>query len=242
MNPIYQPKGKAGEYAGLAINIYTGCPHGCTYCYVPAILRVSREAFRANVAPRAGIVNAVYRQLEREQISGQLIHLCFTCDPYPSGVDTTVTREIIQAIKSTGNHVQILTKNPIDRDFDLLDAEDWFGVTISSYADMARIAEPGAPAPGRRLDMLRTAKEHGISTWISAEPVLETDIVYRLLIHGWGDYDKIAIGKLNHQPSDIDWKGFARRCVTEAESYGRNYVLKEDLLKELENGNKNSAE
>ncbi len=234
MKPIYKQKGKALEYADQAINIYTGCPHRCYNCYDPAILHKTREEFHTKVAPREGILDAAFDQLKHGEITGQLIHLCFTCDPYPSGVDTMVTREVIQAIKSTGNHVQILTKNPIDRDFDLLDAEDWFGVTISSYVDIARIAETGAPAPGKRLDMLRTAKEHGISTWISAEPVLEADIVYRLLIHGWGDYDKIAIGKLNYQPSDIDWKGFARRCKAEAESYGRNYVLKEDLRRLVE--------
>jgi DNA repair photolyase len=31
---IYSPKGKAGEYAEYACNLYVGCPHGCTYCYL----------------------------------------------------------------------------------------------------------------------------------------------------------------------------------------------------------------
>lgn len=31
-NPIYEPKGKAKEYGDLALNIYTGCSHGCFYC------------------------------------------------------------------------------------------------------------------------------------------------------------------------------------------------------------------
>ena len=30
--PIYAPEGAAGEYCELAMNIYTGCNHGCTYC------------------------------------------------------------------------------------------------------------------------------------------------------------------------------------------------------------------
>jgi DNA repair photolyase len=32
---IYEPKGKAGEYAPLALNLYAGCSHGCTYCFAP---------------------------------------------------------------------------------------------------------------------------------------------------------------------------------------------------------------
>ena len=26
---IYEPKGKAGEYAKYAVNLYNGCTHGC---------------------------------------------------------------------------------------------------------------------------------------------------------------------------------------------------------------------
>ena len=35
MKPIYAPKGKAKEYGDYAINIYTGCPHRCYYCFAP---------------------------------------------------------------------------------------------------------------------------------------------------------------------------------------------------------------
>ena len=40
------------------------------------------------------------------------------------------TREIIKAIKESGNNVQILTKGNGIRDFDLLDNNDWYGVTL----------------------------------------------------------------------------------------------------------------
>ena len=38
MKPIYIPKGKAKEYGDYAINIYTGCPHECYYCFAPNVL------------------------------------------------------------------------------------------------------------------------------------------------------------------------------------------------------------
>lgn len=53
------------------------------------------------------------------------------CDPYPAGVDTSATREIIKLLKDSGNHVQISTKSGEQsavRDFDLLDENDWFGI------------------------------------------------------------------------------------------------------------------
>lgn len=89
--PIYEPRGRAREYGELAVNIYTGCNHGCSYCYAPAVLHRGREKF-AEVQPRPGIVEAVRRQLEREKKTGRTIFLCFTCDPYPAEIDTTPRR------------------------------------------------------------------------------------------------------------------------------------------------------
>lgn len=110
MKPIYEPKGKAKEYGDLALNIYTGCPHRCFYCFAPNVLHRDREQFHSVVEPRKGIVEETAKQIEREGITDKLIHLCFTCDPYPMGYDTTPTREIIKLLKDSGNHVQILSE------------------------------------------------------------------------------------------------------------------------------------
>lgn len=59
MKPIYKPKGAAAEYGELALNIYTGCPHRCFYCYAPRVLHKDREAFHSIVEPRENIVEAM---------------------------------------------------------------------------------------------------------------------------------------------------------------------------------------
>ncbi len=45
MKVIYEPRGAAFEYSPLAANLFRGCSHGCTYCYAPACLRMSRDNF-----------------------------------------------------------------------------------------------------------------------------------------------------------------------------------------------------
>ena len=241
--PIYEPKARAKEYGDYAVNIYRGCNHGCKYCFAPGVLRVNREAF-ANVAPRRDIVESVERQLAREQITGKLIHLCFTCDPYPHTIDTTPTREIIKAIKAAGNHVQILTKGGerAERDFDLLDGEDWFGVTYTG--DLNGVGcrtpnEPNAAPNSERFMSLSNAHRLGIRTWISMEPVLDVSGIFLSIAHD--DFiDKFKIGKLNHHTlveyglPPIDWATFGQECERLCRLHGRNYYLKDDLRAEME--------
>lgn len=238
MKPIYEPKGRAAEYGELALNIYNGCNHGCTYCFAPLVLKKDRAEFHASVAPRKGIVDATKRQLEKEQITGKLIHLCFTCDPYPHTIDTTPTREIIKAIKDSGNNVQILTKGGCraKRDFDLLDVNDWFGVTIAHIPDGINTHEFYAAPPMQRIESLKHAHSKGIKTWVSCEPVLCPDDIYRLI--KICDYiDLFKIGKLNYGKSHILWGAFGRECERLCKEHNRDYYIKEDLRKEMESDN-----
>jgi DNA repair photolyase len=234
-SPIYEPKGAAKEYGDLAINIYTGCNHGCYYCFAPSVLRKDRETF-SHVEPRVDIVESVRRQIEREHITGKLIHLCFTCDPYPADIDTTPTRDIIKIIKDSGNQVQILTKGAIgaQRDLDLLGEGDAFGVTISCNTDMARIAEPKASTPFVRLIVLDEAKNQGCKTWVSCEPVLDAKSIYKLITDYGDSIDLYKIGKLNYHPSDINWKEFGKEAERLCILHKRNYMIKDSLRKEME--------
>lgn len=235
-DPIYEPRGRAREYGELAVNIYTGCNHGCSYCYAPAVLHRRREEFTA-VQPRPGIVEAVRRQLEREKKTGRTIFLCFTCDPYPADVDTTTTREVIQAIKDSGNSVRILTKggDRARRDFDLLDSSDWFGVTVSGDDQQ----EPNAAPETERIFTLKDANALGVNTWISCEPVLEPRRVLAAIRH-LDFIDLFKIGKLNHAatPPEIvkagGWAAFGEEAERLCREHGRAYYIKEDLRAEME--------
>jgi DNA repair photolyase len=225
--PIYEPKGAAKEYGDLALNIYTGCPHRCYYCFAPGVLHKDREAFHSHVEPRPGIVEEVKKQLEKEKITGKLIHLCFTCDPYPTGYDSTATREIIQLLKDHGNHVQILTKGDGRRDFDLLDSEDWYGITLDC----------GGPAAieANRTYSLGEAKRRGIKTWVSFEPVLDAKLCLQYL--NFLNADKVKIGKLNYHPSEINWAQFGRDAEALCRRLGLDYYIKDSLRAEMERGN-----
>lgn len=230
MKPIYEPKGRAKEYGDYAINIYTGCPHRCFYCFAPNVLRRDREAFHQNVRPRENIVEEVRKQIEREHITDKLIHLCFTCDPYPTGYDSTPTREIIKILKESGNHVQILTKGDGSRDFDLLDENDWYGITLDGNKHREGHYDN---APLFRYDNMIRAHKRGIKTWVSFEPVVDAENVLEMIVDVSPYTDKVKIGKLNYYPSDIDWADFGRKAEALCKKLGIDYYIKESLRKEM---------
>ena len=225
MKPIYNPKGAAKEYCEWALNIYTGCPHRCFYCYCPQVLRRDAEEFFTRVEPRKNIVEETRKQLEREHITGKLIQLCFIGDPYPTGYDTTPTRDIIALLKAYGNHVQILTKGDGTRDFDLLDENDWYGITL----DGKTVISAGCPP----IFQIRRAKDHGIKTWVSFEPVLDDVRVLWLIEAMSSMLDKVKIGKLNYHPSDIDWKAFGVQAEALCQQLGLDYYIKDSLRAEM---------
>lgn len=223
MKPIYEPKGAAKEYGDYALNIYTGCPHRCFYCFAPQVLHRDREQFHSVVEPRTNIVEETRKQLEREDFRGKTIHLCFTCDPYPTGYDTTPTREIIKLLKANGAHVQILTKGDGKQDFDLLDENDWYGVTLDGTG--------GRKERNLLFDLL-AANLRGIKTWVSFEPVIDAERVLELL--KLVDFaDRVKIGKLNYRPSEIKWKEFGQDAEAICQRLGLDYYIKDSLREEM---------
>ena len=231
-DPIYAPKGKAAEYADLALNLYTGCTNGCEYCYAPSVLRKSREDFTRCVEPRKGILEALERQLLSGDFAGKTIHLCFTCDPFPSGVDTQVARDAIELLKGADANVQILTKNPSIAAHSCacqLGKKDSIGTTITGAPQSV---EPNAESSELRLSALEAVHDLGIGTWISCEPIIDPEVIYEL-ISTCDFVDLFKFGKLNYATSDLDWAQVGKRVERLCREHDRCYMIKDSLRKEM---------
>jgi DNA repair photolyase len=176
---IYEPRGKAGEYCKLAVNLYLGCGHGCTYCYAPAATHSSSIKF-SQAKPRVDIIKRLNKDTEYLGNLGTKpdspVFLCFTCDPYQQiDVKYRLARQAIQNMHENNLDVMILTKGGkrAERDFDLLKPTDKFGVTLTCLDDAESLKwEPGAALPGERIKSLKKAHKMGVYTWVSIEPVI----------------------------------------------------------------------
>lgn len=119
------------------------------------------------------------------------------------------------------------TKGDGTRDFDLLDNHDWYGITYDGSSH-------GIYEPSDRLVDLYSAKQCGIGTWVSCEPVLNPAAVLDLLSNCHDFIDKVKIGKLNYHKSNIDWKKFGQDVEQLCQRLGLDYYIKDSLRKEME--------
>ena len=247
---IYRPAGRAGEYAELAANLYSGCVHGCLYCYAPQALRRNRADFHENVKPRKDALKKFERDCraladndfgDSPQKTGQSLKilLSFTCDPYQQlESEWQLTRQAIKIAHKCGLGVQILTKAPATAsyDFDLLGPTDAFAVTLTFLDSRdSRHWEPLADPPEDRIHGLERAKRLGIPTWASLEPVIDPEQSLSLIEMTAPVVDLFKVGKLNYHPlaKEIDWHDFGWKAKELLEKLGKKYIIKEDLKREM---------
>ena len=117
MSIIYEPRGKAREYSDLAVNLYTGCSHACRYCYCPAILRKTIDAWAFDPQPRKGILRDLERDAKKLRGDPREILLSFMSDPYHSDEAARLTREALASAGTIrpsrpGAHQGWPTKHP----------------------------------------------------------------------------------------------------------------------------------
>lgn len=237
---LYTPRGRAREYAPLAVNLYSGCSHGCKYCYVPDIppwefSRTPRLDFHSSVKPRKDVIKKLERDLRSNPGNGERVMLCFTTDPYQNvNNEHGLTRKAIKLLHRNGYNVQVLTKGGQNAlaDLDIFTENDAFATTMTLLSDASSQKwEPNAALPDERMEVVSKFHDAGIPTWISLEPVLNPESALEIigLTHEYTDLFKI--GKLNHHKlaERYDWGGFALKAMQACESRNQPYYMKDDL-------------
>jgi len=232
MSTIYETRGRAREYCELALNLYRGCGHHCTYCWAPAATRQTAAAF-ASPTSRNGIIEQLGRDAPKWRGESRPVLLSFTSDPYQLlDVEMCLTRQAIECLHFYGLRVGILSKGGCRamRDLDLLGEDDWFGATLTTLDDVqAAEWEPGAAPPSERVEALAAAHAKGIPTWASLEPVIDAEASLDVIRQTHEIIDEYKVGVLNYVKSSIDWRRFGRDPVSLLESLGCAYYLKHDL-------------
>ena len=235
---IYEPAGRAREYAALAVNLYSGCGHGCAYCYAPAALKMDRKKFVESPGPRArdfwNLLEKDLSVLEGREIEPVL--MCFSCDAYqPLDVKLKYARRALEAFRAHDVPFQVLSKGGMRcaRDFELYGPHDIFAATMT-FVDAAKSQqwEPEAALPANRIAALKLAHERGIKTWVSLEPVIEPKESLAC-IDACAFVDGFKVGTWNHdaRAKAIDWHAFVHAAESRIKALGKELYIKKDLMK-----------
>jgi len=235
---IYAPQGQAGEYSRLAANPFRGCSHRCVYCYVPLVLKMSREEFDREAIPRPNFLELLKKDAIKYQQLGsrEQVMLSFTTDPYnPGDVTRKLTRQVIEMIKTHGLGFCTLTKGGSRalRDLDLFrPGRDAFASTLTSLNPIVSAQwEAGAALPADRITTLKTFHDAGIFTWVSLEPVYDIEATLEIIRATHQFIDLYKVGRINYHrlTKVIDWAEFTGRVIELLKELDARAYIKKDL-------------
>ena len=186
-----------------ALNPYSGCEHGCVYCYAPEVTHSEWSSWRV-VRVKTNIVERLSKELPH--VEG-VIGIGTVTDPYQSVEKRfELTRRCLEKLIRERRRIHMHTKSDlILRDIDLLSQlEGMIAITITGIDDRySKITEPGAPLPSRRLDALTKLTDEGLHTYALIGPVLshlrgrEKDFCEAIAITG---VKEAYIDRLNRRP------------------------------------------
>ena len=167
-----------------SVNPYRGCEHGCIYCYARpshAFLNLSPGVdFETKLIARPGIGAVLAGELRAKGYKPKVVVLGSNTDPYqPVEATARVTREVIAVLRDFNHPLGITTRGSlVERDIDILAPMAALGlarvgISLTTLdAGLARRMEPRAPAPARRLLMIRRLSEAGIPVRVMVSPVI----------------------------------------------------------------------
>ena len=233
---IYAPAGQAGEYSPLAANPYRGCGHACRYCYVPAVIKITREEFDADAKSRPNFLINLMKDAKKYQALGSTaqVMLSFTSDVY-NHLNTELTRPTIEILKVNGLAFCVLTKGGSRAlvDLDLYRPDrDAFASTLTSLEDgFSKKWEPFAALPGDRTATLKKFHAAGIFTWVSLEPTIDIEASLKIVQETHSFVDLFKIGRVNYLPitKTTDWKDYTLRMIDLCQKLGVKHYVKKDL-------------
>ena len=178
---IYEPVGKAGEYAKYACNFYVGCSNDCDYCYCKrGVLghamgkpqATLKKCFKDEIDALLTFENELMKNLEEIRKYG--LFFTFTSDPMLDNTRKLTIQAVDFAIRNDIN-CKILTKRA-----DFIDSlPQWwfykeycgkiaFGFTLTGCDEL----EPGASTNEERINAMRLLHTLGFKTFASIEPII----------------------------------------------------------------------
>jgi DNA repair photolyase len=167
-----------------SINPYRGCEHGCIYCFARpthAYMGLSPGLdFETRLFAKPNAAELLRNEISAKGYKPAMIALGSNTDPYqPIEKTHRITRSVLEVLEEANHPVGIVTKSAlVTRDIDILSrmaAKGLAKVAISVTTldrRLARLMEPRAATPDKRLETIRQLTEAGITVTVLAAPMI----------------------------------------------------------------------
>jgi DNA repair photolyase len=167
-----------------SINPYRGCEHGCIYCYArpnhayvglsPGLDFETKLFFKPNAAA------LLEQEFARPRYTPKTIVLGGVTDIYqPIEREHRITRALLEVMERWGHPVSLITKSQlIMRDIDILERLAKRGLVKAAISvttlerRIARVMEPRAAAPHRRVEAIRALAQAGVPVTVMVAPIV----------------------------------------------------------------------
>ena len=168
----------------LSINPYRGCEHGCIYCYARpthSYLNLSPGLdFETRIVAKVNAAQRLREALLAKNYVPLLLNIGSVTDAYqPAERKLGITRAVIEVLHEFRHPFSLITKSSgVERDLDLIApmAADKLAAVYVSITTLdpalARVMEPRAAAPERRLLTIRRLADAGVPVGVSVSPVI----------------------------------------------------------------------
>ena len=168
----------------LSINPYRGCEHGCIYCFARpthSYLNLSPGLdFETRIVAKVNAAQRLRQALSHPNYQPLPLNIGSATDAYqPVERRLRITRSVMEVLVECRHPFSVITKSAgVERDLDLIApmaAGGMSAVYISITTldpQLARIMEPRASAPHRRLKAIETLSKAGVPVGVSVSPII----------------------------------------------------------------------
>jgi len=168
----------------LSINPYRGCEHGCVYCFARpthSYLNLSPGLdFETRIIAKVNAAEKLREALASRAYEASSLNIGSATDAYqPVERRLGITRSVIEVLAECAHPFSLVTKSSgVERDLDLIAPMAARGlvavyVSVTSLDPaLARILEPRAAAPHRRLRTIEALARAGVPVGVSISPII----------------------------------------------------------------------
>jgi DNA repair photolyase len=168
----------------LSINPYRGCEHGCIYCFARpthSYLNLSPGLdFETKIIAKVNAAERLRDAFVKPGYRPAMLNVGSATDAYqPVERKLRITRAVIETLCEFRHPFSLVTKSSgVERDIDLIapmaaarGAAVYVSLTTLDSA-LARLMEPRAATPARRLRTIETLARAGIPVGVSMSPII----------------------------------------------------------------------